>query len=228
MKKILIVEDEMEVAKITCDYLTKEGYDVVVKSNGTDALEYLQHHAIDLLLLDIMLDDIDGYTICEEVRKYSNVYIIIISAKIHEEDKLLGLELGADDYIEKPVSIKVLVARVNTLMKRLSMVNNSSERLVDGDIEIDTIARIAIFKGNEIALTNKEFDLLSLMIKNKNRVLKKEFLFNHIWGIESESEFSTLTVHINRLREKFEVNPNKPTKIITAWGIGYRYVGANK
>jgi DNA-binding response OmpR family regulator len=225
MKKIVIVEDEVELAEITRSYLVKEGYNVKIISDGKEALDYLMVNSVDLLILDIMLPDVDGYTICEEVRKKSNIPIMIISARHEEEDKILGLELGADDYIEKPFSVKELVARVKAQMRRKYDYEKLVDKIVDGKLIIDTLSRMVYLNEIPISFSVKEYDLLKLLVENKGRVMKKETLFNQVWGLESFSEFSTLTVHINKLREKLEENPRKPKLIVTIWGMGYKYEG---
>ncbi len=225
MKKIVIVEDEVELAEITRSYLVKEGYNVKIISDGKEALDYLMVNSVDLLILDIMLPDVDGYTICEEVRKKSNIPIMIISARHEEEDKILGLELGADDYIEKPFSVKELVARVKAQMRRKYDYEKLVDKIVDGKLIIDTLSRMVYLNKTPISFSVKEYDLLKLLVENKGRVMKKETLFNQVWGLESFSEFSTLTVHINKLREKLEENPRKPKLIVTIWGMGYKYEG---
>lgn len=225
MRKIVVVEDDQELLKITKDYLIKSGYHVATFSRGLEAMEYLKENTIDLLILDIMLPDTDGYEICEIIRTYSRVHILMISAKHEEEDKLLGLELGADDYIEKPVSIKVLVAKINALMQRLDAGNNQSERMCDGSLVLDILSRTVTKAGEPIILSTKEFDLLHVLMNNKGRVMSKDMLFNKVWGLESDSEYATLTVHINRLRDKLEEIPKKPCGIKTVWGKGYRFEG---
>lgn len=172
-----------------------------------------------------MLPGIDGLSICEEVRKKSNIPIIIISAKTGEDARIIGIELGADDYIEKPYSIKELCVRVKSQLKRAYEMNVEIDKLVDGYLTIDTIGGQVFLKGKKIALSKKEYKLLKILLENKGRVMRKENLFNMVWGIDSFSEVSTLTVHINKLREKIEKNPKNPKSIITVWGVGYRYEG---
>ncbi|WP_425447302.1 response regulator transcription factor [Dethiothermospora halolimnae] len=194
-------------------------------NDGKEALDYLELNSIKLLILDIMLPGIDGLSICEEVRKKSNIPIIIISAKTGEDARIIGIELGADDYIEKPYSIKELCVRVKSQLKRAYEMNVETDKLVDGDLTIDTIGGQVFLKGKKLALSKKEYKLLKILLENKGRVMRKENLFNMVWGIDSFSEISTLTVHINKLREKIEKNPKNPKSIITVWGVGYRYEG---
>lgn len=225
MDSILLVEDEKELALVTKDYFEKEGYSVKIIGNGKEALDYLMLNPVKLLILDIMLPGVDGLTICEAVRKKSNIPIIIISAKTGEDARILGIELGADDYIEKPYSVKELFVRVKSGLRRSYELTVEMDKLVDGDLLIDTVARQVFFKGEMIPLASKEFEVLKILVENKGRAMQKEKIFNMVWGVESFSEFSTLTVHINKLREKIEINPKDPKYIVTVWGVGYRYEG---
>lgn len=225
MESILLVEDEMELALVTKHYFEKEGYPVKIISNGKEALDYLMLNSVKLLILDIMLPGIDGLTICEEVRKKSNIPIIIISAKTGEDARIIGIELGADDYIEKPYSVKELFVRVKSGLRRSYELAVESDKLVDGDLLIDNVSRKVSLKGEMIPLASKEFELLKILVENKGRAMQKEKLFNMVWGEESFSECSTLTVHINKLREKIEINPKEPKLIVTLWGVGYRFEG---
>ncbi len=225
MKRIMIVEDEKELAQLTKDYLTKDGLKVSILTDGKEALDYLMLNSVDLLILDIMLPGIDGFTICEEVRKKSNIPIMIISAKCREEDKILGLELGADDYIQKPYAVKELVARVRAQLRRSYELDKTKDKIVDGRLVIDTLARTVSINNKHINLSVKEYELLKLLVKNKGRAMSKSTLFDLVWGTDSFSEFSTLTVHINKLREKIEKLPREPKCIVTIWGVGYRYEG---
>ncbi|GAA0178363.1 response regulator transcription factor [Clostridium sediminicola] len=225
MNQILLVEDEKELAKVTKDYFNKKGYEIKIINDGKEALNYLMINKVKLLVLDIMLPGIDGLTICEEVRKKSNIPIIIISAKTGEDARIIGIELGADDYLEKPYSIRELFVRVKSQLRRSYELNIETEKLVDGALTIDTIARKAYINDKPLSLALKEFELLKILVQNKGRAMSKEKLFNMVWGEESFSEFSTLTVHINKLREKIEKNPKKPKSIVTVWGVGYRFEG---
>lgn len=223
MDKILMVEDEKELARVTKDYFSSRGYLLEVINDGQQALDYLMLNSVKLLLLDIMLPGVDGLTICEKVREHSNIPIIIISALTGEEARIKGIELGADDYIEKPYSVKELFVRVNSQLRRAYELQVELNKISAGKILLDIGARQLYLAGKKVDLAAKEFELLKILVQNKGRVIKKERLFNQVWGLNSESDYSTLTVHINKLREKIEKNPKKPELIKTVWGIGYRF-----
>lgn len=223
MDKILMVEDEKELARVTKDYFSSRGYLLEVINDGQQALDYLMLNSVKLLLLDIMLPGVDGLTICEKVREHSNIPIIIISALTGEEARIKGIELGADDYIEKPYSVKELFVRVNSQLRRAYELQVELNKISAGKILLDIGARQLYLAGEKVDLAAKEFELLKILVQNKGRVIKKERLFNQVWGLNSESDYSTLTVHINKLREKIEKNPKKPELIKTVWGIGYRF-----
>lgn len=225
MDEILLVEDEKELARVTRDYFQKQGYCLKVIDDGQKALDYLMTNTVKLLILDIMLPGVDGLTICEQVRKKSNIPIIIVSARTGEDARIIGIELGADDYMEKPYSVKELFVRVKAQLRRSNDITVKSDRLVEGNLCLDMEARKATLDGKPLSLTAKEFDLLTIFVQNKGRAMQKEKLFNMVWGIDSFSEFSTLTVHINKLREKIEKNPRDPKVITTVWGVGYRFEG---
>ncbi len=219
MLDILIVEDNKEISTVLCDFLRRENYVVSVASNGEQALDIYEKYGAKLVILDVMLPGIDGFAICSKIRETSNTHILIASAKTQKEDKLKGLYLGADDYIEKPYDMDILIAKVHGIFKR----KYAQEKIVEGDIELDTIGRSLRVSGVSKELTDKEFEVLKLLIENKNVTLKKEYIFKSIWGSDSDSELQTLTVHIKWLREKIEENPKKPKHIITEWGVGYRF-----
>ncbi len=223
MDKILMVEDEKELARVTKDYFSSRGYLLEVINDGQQALDYLMLNSVKLLLLDIMLPGVDGLTICEKVREHSNIPIIIISALTGEEARIKGIELGADDYIEKPYSVKELFVRVNSQLRRAYELQVELNKISAGKILLDIGARQLYLAGEKVDLAAKEFELLKILVQNKGRVIKKERLFNQVWGLNSESDYSTLTVHINKLREKIEKKPQKPELIKTVWGIGYRF-----
>lgn len=172
-----------------------------------------------LIVLDIMLPGIDGFAVCRKIREESDTPILIVSAKVDKEDKLNGLILGADDYIEKPYDIDIMLAKIAGIFKRRYAV----DELIDGDIRVNKVSRTVCRNDIPIEMTVKEFDLLVLLIENKGRILTKEYLFNQIWGSDSFSEQQTLTVHIKRLRQKIEDDPKNPKHIQTVWGVGYKY-----
>lgn len=219
MTDILIVEDNKELGNLLSDFLKADGYSVHLALSGEEALAYFENEAVRLLVLDIMLPGIDGFYVCSKIRKENNTPIIIVSAKVNKEDKLNGLILGADDYIEKPYDIDLLLAKIRGIFQR----RYETDVIVDGNLKIDKMRRIAFFSDNEIDMTNKEFDLLLLFMENKGKTLKKDWIFNKIWGFDSFSEPQTLTVHMKWLRQKIEDDPKNPTRIITVWGVGYRY-----
>lgn len=213
MADIIVVEDNEEIGGLLMDFLAAEGYDVYHALSGEEALAVWKDEGAKLLILDIMLPGIDGFAICSEIRKESNTPIIIVSARTDKEDKINGLFLGADDYIEKPYDIDILIAKIKGIFTR----RYSSDTITDGNVKLDKIGRKAYINCVETMMTTKEFDLLLYMIENKGKVLKKDELFNKIWGFDSESEIQTLTVHIKWLREKV------PGRIETVWGVGYRF-----
>ena len=217
---ILIVEDNKELAELLCDFLRKENYTVSAAPNAEKALELYQKYSPRLIVLDIMLPQKDGFWLCEKIRAESNTPILIVSAKTDKDDKLLGLNSGADDYIEKPYDIDILLAKIGGIFKR----RYSLDEIVDGDIIINKTGRTVHKSGVPVEMTAKEFDLLVLLVENKGRTLSKEYIFDRVWGKDSFSEPQTLTVHIKWLRQKIEEDPKKPKKIMTVWGVGYRYL----
>lgn len=220
-----MVEDEKELARVTKDYFGSRGYLLKVINDGQEAMEYLSINldSVKLLILDIMLPGVDGLTICEKVRQQSNIPIIILSARTGEEARITGIELGADDYLEKPYSVKELFVRVKSQLRRAYELKLELNKISAADLVLDIGGRKLYIDGRAVNLAVKEFELLKILIQNKGRVVNKEKLFNQVWGIDSESDYSTLTVHINKLREKIEKNPKKPERIKTVWGIGYRF-----
>ncbi|MBQ3138374.1 MAG: response regulator transcription factor [Ruminococcus sp.] len=221
MTDILIVEDEKELADLLCDFLRGENYTVSVAETGEKALSLYEKYGAKLVVLDVMLPGMDGFAVCKKIREESNTPILIVSAKTGKEDKLTGLVLGADDYIEKPYDIDIMLAKIDGIFKRRYAV----DELIDGDIKINKITRIVYKNDKPIEMTSKEFDLLLLLMENKGKTLSKEYLFNQIWGSDSFSEQQTLTVHIKWLREKIEDDTKKPKHILTVWGVGYKYEG---
>ncbi|MEY8390851.1 DNA-binding response regulator [Lachnospiraceae bacterium] len=220
MADILVVEDNEEIGGLLSDFLRAEGYDTYLALDGEEALELYEAEGAKLVLLDLVLPGLDGFAVCSRIRDNSNTPIIILSARDSKEDKLNGLLLGADDYMEKPYDIDILLAKIQGIMKR----RYSSVEIVDGELRLDKAARRLFRNGQEVLLTAKEFDLLLYLMENKGKVIGKEELFCKIWGFDSRSEPQTLTVHIKWLREKLEHNPKKPEHILTVWGVGYRYI----
>lgn len=216
---ILIVEDNKELAGLLCDFLRAENYTVSVAETGEKALCLYQKYGARLLILDIMLPGIDGFDVCQKIRRENNTPILIVSAKTDKEDKLNGLNFGADDYIEKPYDIDIMLAKINGIFKR----RYALDEITDGDIRVNKISHTVYKRDTLLEMTAKEFDLLLLFLENKGRVLSKEYLFNCIWGSDSFSEQQTLTVHIKWLRQKIEDDPKNPKRILTVWGVGYKY-----
>lgn len=219
MTDILIVEDNKEIAALLADFLRKENYVVSVADTGEKALDIYEKYGAKLIVLDIMLPGMDGFAICSKIRETSNTHILIASAKTEKNDKLKGLNLGADDYIEKPYDVDILIAKIKGIFKR----KYGQEEIVEGNIRLNTVQQSVYVDGHKKEVTEKEFELLKLLIENKNVTMKKEYLFNTVWGSDSDSEIQTLTVHIKWLREKIEEEPKKPKHIITEWGVGYRF-----
>ena len=219
MTDILIVEDNEELADILCDFLRAENYTVSVAKTGEKALSLYEKYGARLIVLDVMLPGIDGFAVCRKIREDSDTPILIVSAKVDKEDKLNGLILGADDYIEKPYDIDIMLAKIAGIFRRRYAV----DELTFGDIRINKVSRCVFKNDVRLDLTAKEFDLLLLLAENKGKTLSKEYLFNQIWGSDSFSEQQTLTVHIKWLRQKIEDDPKKPKRIQTVWGVGYRY-----
>lgn len=219
MADIIIVEDNAEIGGLLSDFLEAEGYDTYLALTGEEGLAVFEQEDAKLIILDIMLPGMDGFAVCSQIRKDSNTPILVVSAKSEKEDKLNGLMLGADDYIEKPYDIDILLAKVKGIFAR----RYSSDEIVDGGIRLDKVGRRLYVDDKEISVTAKELDLLVYMMENKGKVLPKEELFNKVWGFDSESEPQTVTVHVKWLREKLEKNPKKPERIQTVWGVGYRF-----
>lgn len=220
MADIILVEDNTDVGMVLSDFLAAEGYDVYHALSGEEAWQIYEEEDAKLFLLDIMLPGMDGFAVCSKIRTQSNVPMFIISAKDGKEDKLNGLLLGADDYIEKPYDIDLLLAKIKGVFQR----RYSLDEIVTGKIRIEKKARKLYVHGEEVSLTVKEFDLLLYLVENEGKAIPKEELFGKIWGFDSESELQTLTVHIKWLRQKLEKDPKNPKLIQTVWGVGYRFV----
>ena len=226
-EKILIVDDDNNIAELISLYLTKECFETKIVNDGELALKEFQTFRPNLILLDLMLPEVDGFDICRQVRQEKNTPIIMVSAKKDDIDKIRGLGLGADDYMTKPFSPSELVARVKAHMDRYNRLIGSNVRKNDiveiRGIKIDKTARRVWVNGEEKNFTTKEFDLLTFLAQNPNRVFTKEELFREIWDMESVGDIATVTVHIKKIREKIEFNTAKPQYIETIWGVGYRF-----
>ena len=219
MIDILIVEDNKELLTLLTDFLRADGYVVSVADSGEKALSLYEKYGARLVLLDINLPGIDGFAVCEKIRKEGNTPIIMLTARVSKEDKLNGILTGADDYLEKPYDIDILLAKIKGIFKR----RFAEDKITEGDLTLNLVTH-TVKKGDKtLEMTSKEFELLKMLIENKGQTLTKDKLFNSIWGIDSESETQTLTVHIKWLREKIESDPKNPAHIMTVWGKGYRW-----
>lgn len=230
MSKILIVEDEEAIADLEKDYLELSGFEVDIEHRGDVGLKRALTEEFNLIILDLMLPEMDGFDICREIRAQKNTPVIMVSAKKDDIDKIRGLGLGADDYMTKPFSPSELVARVKAHLNRYDTLidqsvtrDNVNEIIRAGDLEIDKTARRVFIRGEEKTFTTKEFDLLFFLAKNPNHVFKKEELFQKIWGFTSVGDIATVTVHIKKIREKIEADTSNPEYIETIWGVGYRF-----
>lgn len=227
MSKILIVEDEVAIADLEKDYLELSGFSVDIEHEGDVGLKRALEEDFDIIILDIMIPNVDGFEICRRVREVKNTPIIMVSAKKEDIDKIRGLGLGADDYMTKPFSPSELVARVKAHLARYQRLIGSAQQENDiieiRGLKIDKTARRVYVDDEEKIFTTKEFDLLAFLAQNPNHVYKKEELFSEIWDMESVGDIATVTVHIKKIREKIEKNTSKPEYIETIWGVGYRF-----
>jgi len=223
--KILVVDDEALLVKGIRFNLQNEGYDVITGSDGLEAVHLVQEQNPDLVILDVMMPNMDGMTACSKIREFSNVPIILLTAKTDDMDKLMGFDHGADDYITKPFNILELKARIRALLRRAGTSEKvtSENRLTAGSIILDLDARNAYRGGILVDLTAKEFDVIEFLMRNPNRVYSREALLDTIWAYEYRSDIRTVDVHIRRLREKLEENPAEPKYILTKWGVGYYF-----
>ena len=219
-EKILVVDDNKEIVYSISELLKYEGYETLKAYDGMEALDIMERENVDLILLDVMMPRLNGLSALMKLREKSRIPVIILSAKTEESDKVSGLTLGADDYIEKPYDIDILLAKIKGIFKSryqrsILSVNGVTLNLADRTAEID---------GKPVELPAKEFDLLQLLMENQGKALKKEYLFNTVWGSDSNSELQTLHVHINRLRQKLGDDPKNAKRLITVWGVGYKFV----
>lgn len=227
MRKILIIEDQQSIAELEKDYLEINNFQVDIKNNGREGLELALNKDYDLILLDLMLPDIDGFEICKKIRKEKNIPILIISARGEDIDKIRGLGLGADDYISKPFSPNELVARVKAHLNRFDRLTGKSEKakleIQVKNLIINQVSRRVFLDNKEIIFTTKEFEILNFLATHPNIVFSKEQLYDRIWGDDSYGDIATIAVHIKKIRDKIEKDPQHPRFIDTLWGSGYRF-----
>jgi len=224
--KILVVDDEKLLVKGMKFNLENEGYEVECAYDGAAAVELARTGQFDLIILDVMMPEVDGLEACMRIREFSNVPVIMLTAKSEDADKLMGFECGADDYLTKPFNILELKARVRALLRRAAGVQRSrGSVLTAGELSLNTEERVAIRGGEVVDLTAKEYDLIELLMRNPRRVYSRENLMNVVWGYSYGGDYRTVDVHIRRLREKLEKNPAEPDHIMTKWGVGYYFKG---
>ena len=229
MKKILIIEDDLLIAELERDYLVVADFEPVIETDGKRGLALAMEGGFDLLILDVMLQGINGFDICSEVRRKFNIPIIMVTAKQEDIDKIKGLSLGVDDYITKPFSPAELVARVKAhiqiheLLLHSTADDGNEDTIKAGDLRIVVNSRRVFVGEQEVSLKNKEFELLLFLAENPDIVFSKDTILDRIWGIDSTADTATVTVHINRIREKVEETPSEPKYIQTVWGVGYKF-----
>ncbi len=227
MEKILIVEDDIQIQTLLKDYINASGYIAITASDGEEALMKFETEVPNLALLDIILPKVDGFELCRKIRAESNIPIIMLSSKKEDTDKILALGLGADDYVEKPFSPRVLIAKIQSHLRRANELSGSPamETLTYGGLELDVKARTVKVKNEFVPFSVKEFEILHYLMLNKNQALSREKIFDEIWGYNEYGDINTVTVHVRKIREKIEPDPSNPTYIETVWGIGYKFKG---
>ena len=224
--KILVVDDEQLLVKGIKFNLENEGYQVETAYDGKTALDMARTNSYDLIILDLMMPEVDGLEACMKIREFSNVPIIMLTARSEDADKIIGFECGADDYITKPFNILELKARIRAMLRRAGGgPGRQGTEITFGNLTLDTEQRIALRGGETVELTAKEYDLIELLMKNPRRVYSRENLMNVVWGYAYAGDYRTVDVHIRRLREKLEENPAEPAYIMTKWGVGYYFKG---
>lgn len=222
-KRVLVVDDDINVRDVLRRYLENAGYRVALADTGEEALRVAEHVEPDLVVLDLMLPGIDGFEVCRRLRQRGQIPVVMLTARGEEDDRIAGLQLGADDYVAKPFSPRELVLRVTSVLRRATAEPAPArEELVDGDLVIDVTARRATRHGNALSLTTREFDLLEFLITHAGTAFTRAELLSRVWGWDFGDQ-STVTVHVRRLREKVEQDPARPSRIATVWGVGYRY-----
>lgn len=227
-RKVLVVDDEKLIVKGIKFSLEQDGMEVDCAYDGEEALEYARNKQYDIILLDLMLPKLGGFEVCQQIREFSDVPVIMLTARGDDMDKILGLEYGADDYITKPFNILEVKARIKAIMRRMD--NKRTEdapvkSLESGELRLDCESRRAYIAGNEVGLTAKEFEVLELLMLNPNKVYSRENLLKIVWGTDYTGDVRTVDVHIRRLREKIEPNPSEPYYVRTKWSVGYYFIG---
>ncbi len=225
MNQIALVEDEPSIREVVSLYLKRAGYSVTAYPDGAAALDGFERQIPDLVVLDVMLPEIDGFTLLRRLRDRSDVPIILLTSRREESDRIAGLELGADDYVVKPFSPQELVSRIRAVLRRARQSPEAADAitLIFGDLSINPQMRLIIHAGQEILLTPKEFDMLYFLAQHPRQVFTRDQLLNNIWGVSEFIDPGTVTVHIRRLREKIEKDPTAPTRLVTVWGVGYKF-----
>jgi two-component system response regulator ResD len=222
METVLVVDDEPTIRDVVVQYLRREGYATLEAGDGDTARSLLEREWPSLVVLDLMLPGTDGLALCRWIRDRSELPVIMLTARGEEADRIVGLELGADDYVTKPFSPRELVARVRTVLRRSGTPDQTYERVRFGEIEIDAAAREVLKNGQALKLTAREFDLLLFLARHPRRVFSRDQLMSRVWGYEPAFDSGTITVHVRRLREKIEDDPARPQHLETVWGVGYR------
>lgn len=222
---LLVVEDEPSIAEVVSLYLKRAGYQVKIVNDGQAALEWMARQMPDLVILDVMLPQVDGFTVIRWLRDRSDVPVIMLTARREESDRIAGLEMGADDYVVKPFSPQEMVSRVRAVLRRTkSPTKNGAEKPLEiGELHIDPQTHLVTVRGKELVLTVKEFDMLDWLARHPRQVFSRGQLLEAVWGLSDYIDPSTVTVHIRRLREKIETDPSNPTHLLTVWGVGYKF-----
>ncbi|MCX6401621.1 MAG: response regulator transcription factor [Propionibacteriales bacterium] len=227
MSRVLVVDDDLTVREVLTSYLRARGHEVLEAGDGIEALRLVRSQRLDLLVLDVMLPGMDGREVCRRVRAMGDLPIIMLTALGREADRVQGLELGVDDYVGKPFSPRELALRVDSVIRRSTPVrNDTQEVLVDGDLVVDVPRRVVTRSGAELSMTAREFELLRFLIGNPGTAFTREDLLEQVWGW-SVGDHSTVTVHVRRVREKVEPDPRRPVRLVTVWGVGYRWEEAS-
>ena len=226
MTDILVIEDNEELGRLISDFLKREGYSVEWRTNAEEGLELIRKAAFKMLLLDVMLPGMDGYEALQKIRNEQKLPVLMMSARTDDQSKILGLEVGADDYIDKPFSFQILSLKIKAILRRSYDMSGDRQLLTYENISIDVASKTVYKDGNEVQITGKEYELLEYMMRHPEQVLKKEKLFDEIWGVDCFSDVGSLNVYIRWLREKLEDDPKNPKLIQTVWRVGYRFGGS--